>query len=241
MAEINEKLLRAIIAEVLQEMSGSSEKVSFDSGEKKSTTVVMDSPSEKKETEEMVVSPPENTEDWMQNMGEAKVGTARDEVVIAVGPAFGSSQTTNIVGVPHKEIIRQVVAGIEEEGLKARLVKVYRSSDVAFMAVDGDNLSGSGVAIGIQSKGTVVIHQRDLQPLSNLELFPQSPLITLKTYRQIGKNAAKYAKGESPTPVETLNDQMSRPRYQALSALLHIKETKEIIKGKSAQEFRISI
>ena len=33
-----------------------------------------------------------------------------------------------------------------------------------------------------------------------------------------GKNAAKYAKGESPTPVPTRNDQMARPTYQALSA-----------------------
>ena len=35
-------------------------------------------------------------------------------------------------------------------------------------------------------------------PLSNLELFPQAPLLTLDTYRQIGKNAARYAKRESP-------------------------------------------
>ncbi|WP_324061047.1 glycerol dehydratase reactivase beta/small subunit family protein, partial [Klebsiella quasipneumoniae] len=27
----------------------------------------------------------------------------------------------------------------------------------------------------------------------NLELFPQAPLLTLETYRQIGKNAARYA------------------------------------------------
>ena len=44
-----------------------------------------------------------------------------------------------------------------------------------------------GIGIGIQSKGTTVIHQRDLLPLSNLELFSQAPLLTLETYRQIGK------------------------------------------------------
>ena len=37
--------------------------------------------------------------------------------------------------------------------------------------IEGDSISGSGVCIGIQSKGTTLIHQRDLQPLSNLELF----------------------------------------------------------------------
>lgn len=133
------------------------------------------------------------------------------------------------------------MAGIEEEGLKARVVRVYRSSDVAFMAVEGDKLSGSGICIGIQSKGTTVIHQRDLQPLSNLELFPQAPLLTEEVYRAIGKNAAKYAKGESPNPVATLNDQMARPKYQALSALLHIKETKRVVKGKPADECRITL
>ena len=73
-------------------------------------------------------------------------------------------------------------------------------------------MSGSGISIGVQSKGTTVIHQRDLPPLSNLELFPQAPLLTPETYRLIGKNAAKYAKGETPNPVPTLNDQMARPK-----------------------------
>ena len=36
------------------------------------------------------------------------------KLVIAVGPAFGRSQRQTIVGVP-SEVIRQLVAGIEEE------------------------------------------------------------------------------------------------------------------------------
>lgn len=78
------------------------------------------------------------------------------------------------------------------------MIRCFKSSDVAFVAVEGDRLSGSGIAIGIQSKGTTVIHQQGLPPLSNTELFPQAPLLTLDTYRQIGKNAARYAKRESP-------------------------------------------
>ena len=66
-------------------------------------------------------------------------------------------------------------------------------------------------------------------PLSNLELFPQCPLLDLETYRAIGKNAAKYAKGETPNPVPVRNDQMVRPKYQALAAILHIKETEHVI------------
>ncbi|SQB29234.1 propanediol utilization dehydratase, medium subunit [Citrobacter koseri] len=96
-------------------------------------------------------------------------------------------------------------------------------------------------SIGIQSKGTTVIHQQGLPPLSNLELFPQAPLLTLETYRQIGKNAARYAKRESPQPVPTLNDQMARPKYQAKSAILHIKETKYVVTGKNPQELRVAL
>ncbi|MDT2815426.1 propanediol/glycerol family dehydratase medium subunit [Vagococcus carniphilus] len=222
MSEINEQLLKQIIEEVIQEMNGN----------EKSQEVVF---------KEEQPSQSSSSSDWFKSVGVAKPGNSRDEVVIAVGPAFADSQTTNILEVPHRDILRQVIAGIEEEGLKARVVKVFRSSDVAFVAVEGDQLSGSGVCVSMQSKGTAIIHQKDLQPLSNLELFPQAPLITLETYRAIGKNAAKYAKGESPNPVPMMNDQMARPKYQALSALLHIKETKHVVIGKPAEEIAVTI
>ncbi len=64
----------------------------------------------------------------------------------------------------------------------ARRITAGRASDVSFMAWDAANLSGSGIGIGIQSKGTTVIHQRDLLPLSNLELFSQAPLRRGKAY-----------------------------------------------------------
>jgi len=163
--------------------------------------------------------------------GEAQLGAKADEVIIALAPAFGKYQNKTIVNIPHSDVLREVIAGIEEEGVKARVIRVLRTSDVAFAAHDGAKLSGSGIAIGIQSRGTTVIHQKDLPPLSNLELFPQSPLLDLEVYRQIGSNAAKYAKGESPTPVPTRNDQMARPKYQAKAAVLHIKETEHVVPG----------
>lgn len=217
MVDINETLLRQIVEDVLKEMQGADKPVSF----AKSAPATG------------------NEASFLRELGTAKQGGSKDEVVIAVGPAFGLSQTTNMIGTPHKAIIRELKAGIEEEGLKARVVRCFKSSDVAFIAVEGDRLSGSGIAIGIQSKGTTVIHQDGLPPLSNLELFPQAPLLTLETYRHIGKNAAKYAKGESPQPVPTLNDQMARPKYQAKSAVLHIKETKHVVQGKVAVELEV--
>lgn len=171
--------------------------------------------------------------------GEARPATKADEVVIALAPAFGKYQNKTIVNIPHSEVLREIIAGIEEEGLRARVVRVLRSSDVAFAAHDATKLSGSGIAIGIQSRGTTVIHQKDLPPLSNLELFPQSPLLDLETYRAIGHNAAKYAKGESPTPVPTKNDQMARPKYQAKAAVLHIKETEHVVPGAKPLEIDV--
>jgi len=171
--------------------------------------------------------------------GEARPGTRSDEVVIALAPAFGIYQTKTIVDIPHDKVLRELMAGIEEEGVTPRVIRVTRTSDVCFMAHDAAILSGSGIGIGIQSKGTTVIHQKDLQMLENLELFPQAPLITLETFRSIGKNAAKYAKGESPTPVPTLNDQMARPKYQAKAAVLHIKETQHVVLNAKPVQLKV--
>lgn len=172
--------------------------------------------------------------------GEAVKGTKADEVVIGIGPAFGATQNRTIVDIPHATVLREIIAGIEEEGLTARVIRVRHTSDVAFIAHTAAKLSGSGIGIGIQSRGTTVIHQKDLEPLSNLELFPQAPLLDAATYRAIGRNAARYAKGLSPDPVPTKNDQMARPKYQAKAAVLHIKETQHVTPGAKPVELAVS-
>lgn len=182
-----------------------------------------------------VSSIPVNSKLSLSENGDAAKGVAADEVVIGLAPAFAYKQHKTMIDLPHDKVLREIIAGIEEEGMKYRIVKVYRTSDVSFIAHDAAEYSGSGIGIGIQSKGTTVIHQKDLPPLSNLELFSQAPLIDLDTYRKIGKNAAKYAKGEAPTPVPVRNDQMARPTYQAISALLHIKETELVDNNKRPQ------
>ena len=171
-------------------------------------------------------------------IGEAKKGVKSDEVIIALAPAFGKFQTETITHIPHEDVLKEIMAGIEEEGLTPRVIRVLRTSDVSILANDGAKLSGSGIGIGIQSKGTTVIHQKDLFPLTNLELFPQAPLLEREHYRMIGKNAAKYAKGESPKPVPQMNDQMARPKYQAIAALLHIKETEHVVKDSKPVELK---
>ena len=158
----------------------------------------------------------------------AEKGTDPKEVVIGVGPGFQKEIQATICGIPLSEVIREVKAGIEEEGMVPRVVKVLKTSDVCFMGLEAAKISGSGIGIGLQSKGTAVIHQKDLYPLSNLELFPQAPLMSLETYRKIGQNAAKYAKGEQVTPISSVNDPMCRAKYQVKAAIMHIAETEQV-------------
>ncbi|MCI9626752.1 MAG: propanediol/glycerol family dehydratase medium subunit [Clostridia bacterium] len=163
-----------------------------------------------------------------QEGGSAAKGVYPDEVVIGLAPAFGLDKQQTICGLSHRDVMKEMMAGVEEEGMKCRLVRVHNTSDVGFIALTAAKYSGSGIGIGIQSKGTVVIHQKDLYPLTNLELFPQAPLITLEIYRKIGKNAARYAKGQSPEPIAVMNDCMVRPKFQAKAAVMHIKETERV-------------
>lgn len=167
----------------------------------------------------------------LRDLAPAERGQRRDEVVIAVSPAFAALFSATIVGLGHADVLRQLLAGIEEQGVAARCIRVRHSCDLAVVAHTAAKLSGSGIGIGLLSRGTAMIHQRDLPRLSSLELFPQSPLLTLAAYRSIGSNAAEYAKGGSPQPVPTLNDQMARPRWQAKAALLHLKESEQIQKN----------
>ncbi|MDR1977480.1 MAG: propanediol/glycerol family dehydratase medium subunit [Synergistaceae bacterium] len=228
--KINPELLEKIVREVLAGME-----TEIETGGKSEPSLSNSSPSNPPLPASETVAGVQMTE-----KGPAARGTDPKEIVLAVSPAFATAFKTTIVDIPHSSVLRQVFAGAEEEGIHIRVIRVYHTADVAFMAHHAARISGSGIGIGILSRGTSVIHQRDLNPLSNLELFPQSPVIDLPTFRAIGKNAAKYAKGESPTPVPTNNDPMARPRYQGLAALLHNKEAGFQDRSKASQELSVS-
>jgi propanediol dehydratase medium subunit len=166
----------------------------------------------------------------------AKSSSNAKEVVIAISPAFGRELSKTIIKVDHALVLREIVSGIEEQGGIPRIIRSYHTSDLAFMGHQAAKLSGSGIGVGLQSRGTTVIHQKDLDPLSNLELFPQSPSMTLETYRAIGRNAALYALGQSVDPVPSVNDQMARPRFQAIAAILYLREAEHVVKNKKPME-----
>src|SRR3989440_6504824 len=59
----------------------------------------------------------------------ASVGDRSDEVVIAVGPAFGDALAETINGLSHRDVLAELVTGVREGGAEPRIVKIRRSSD----------------------------------------------------------------------------------------------------------------
>jgi propanediol dehydratase large subunit len=167
-------------------------------------------------------------------------GNKSDDVVIALGPAFADDLQATIGGLAHRDVLEALVAGVRGAGAEPRLVRIRRASDVAFIGHDGAVLSGSGVAIGIQSKGTTVIHRADLQPLDNLELFGMAPSLTLDSYRAIGRNAAGYALGQQVGPVPTVMDNFARAKLIVRTTLLHARETAAITPGAPPVELELA-
>jgi propanediol dehydratase medium subunit len=74
-----------------------------------------------------------------------------------------------------------------------------------------------------------VIHRADLEPLDNLELFGMAPLLTLDSYRAIGRNAAGYGLGQAVGPVPTELDNYARAKLIVTTTLLHARETQAIV------------
>lgn len=175
----------------------------------------------------------------LRETGEAEPGENPNEVVIALGPAFGTKLQATIGGLPHDQVLQALLDGIRQETVVPRIVKVYSSSDCGFIGHAGAQLSGSGIGIGIQSKGTSVIHRRDLEPLNTLELFSQAPNLTLESYRAIGRNAARYARGEPVPPVPVRIDNMARLKHIVRTTILHLVETEQVVPARPAQQVEV--
>jgi propanediol dehydratase large subunit len=171
--------------------------------------------------------------------GRATRGSDPVEVVVAVGPAFADGIRRTIGDLDHREVIEAICAGIRDGGGVPRLVRVAGVADVAFIGHEGARLSGSGVAVGLQSKGTAVIHRHDLEPLDNLELFGMSPLYTLESYRAMGLNASGYALGRRVGPVPTELDNFARAKLIVRTTLLHARETSAVRPGAPPVELEL--
>jgi propanediol dehydratase large subunit len=146
--------------------------------------------------------------------GPAEPGDDPREVVIGLSPGVGRAVWRTLSGLPVVEVLRELLAGLEEEGCKARVVRVNSTLDLGMVGLTAARLAGSGIGIGLQGKGTALIHRRDLPPLANLELYSMAPVITPTLYRLLGSNAGRHAKGATPVPARNpYTDEAIEARY----------------------------
>ena len=146
--------------------------------------------------------------------GAADVSYDPRDVVIGVSPATGKDIWVTLSGLSVADAITEILAGLEEEGCAGRIVRINDSLDLGMIGLTAARLSGSGVSVGLQAKGTALIHRRDLAPLANLELYSVAPTITRELYRMMGINAGRHAKGATPEPVRNpYSDEAIEARY----------------------------
>ncbi len=158
--------------------------------------------------------------------GLAGAGQNAYEVVIGISPAFGLQLFQTTGGNNLSAVLKCLIDGIEAGGATARVVRMHHTADTSFLGLSAAKLAGSGIGIGIQAKGTAVIHAHDRLPHNNLELFSNAPITTLEHYTAMGRNAALYALGSDvePTLVPTQGEALGA-RYHAQVALIHAIET----------------
>lgn len=146
--------------------------------------------------------------------GNAEISYDPRDVVIGVSPATGKEIWMTLSGLSVSDVLKELMAGLEEEGCIGRIVRINDSLDLGMIGLTAARLSGSGVSIGLQAKGTALIHRRDLAPLANLELYSVAPTITRDLYRMMGINAGRHAKGATPEPVRNpYSDEAIEARY----------------------------
>jgi propanediol dehydratase large subunit len=177
-----------------------------------------------------------------QTVGPASQSSDPLDVVVGISPAFGIKLFQTVAGHPLSAILGALTAGIEKGGARARIVRMRHTADTSFLGLSAARLAGSGVGIGIQAKGTAVIHQKDRLPHNNLELFSNSPITTLDHYRRMGANAAAYAQGELPEPVvvPTRGEAMGS-RYHARVSLIYAIETEMTAEGAAPEEVEVTL
>ena len=175
-----------------------------------------------------------------RTVGPAGPGGSPREVVIGISPAFGLKLFQTLAGHPLSAVLAAMTEAIAARGLTARIVRFRHTADTSFLGLSAARLSASGVGIGLQAKGTAVIHQRDRLPHNNLELFSNAPITGLEHYRRLAENAAAYALGETPEPVIVPTEgQALGSRYHARVALIHAIETGLTEDGAAPEELAL--
>ncbi len=169
--------------------------------------------------------------------GPAAPGQDPRDVVIGVSPAVGRDVWRSLSGLTVPEVLGELLAGLEEEGCTGRVVRFNDTVDLGRIGLAAARLAGSGIGIGLQGKGTALIHRRDLAPLANLELYSVAPSVTPELYRLLGANAARHAKGGTPDPARNpYSDEAIEARYHTTVIALMALERAWVRPGAAAEE-----
>jgi len=178
--------------------------------------------------------------DTLKPVGEAEQGSDPREVVIGVSPGVGRNVWRTLSGLTVIEVLDELLAGLEEEGCTARIVRVNRTLDLGMVGLTAARLSGSGIGIGLQGKGTALIHRRDLPPLANLELYSMAPIVTRDLYRVLGTNAGRHAKGATPVPARNpYTDEAIEARYHTSVISLVALEREHVSRAVAPEELEV--
>jgi propanediol dehydratase large subunit len=176
----------------------------------------------------------------LRPVGAASAGTSVRDVVIGVSPALGADVWRCLSGLSVADVLSEMLAGLEEEGCVGRVVRFPATVDLGQIGLAAARLSGSGIAIGLQGKGTALIHRRDLAPLANLELYSVAPSVTLELYRLLGANAARHAKGATPDPARNpYSDEAIEARYHTTVIALMELERARVVPGAAPVELSL--
>lgn len=150
----------------------------------------------------------------LQVRGPASRSDDPRDVVIGVSPATGQAIWRTLCGLSVDTALDELVAGLNEEGCTVRIVRFHDTVDLGLIGLQAARLAGSGIGVGLQAKGTALIHRRDLTPLANLELYSVAPSLDRLAYRQLGLNAGRHAKGATPEPQRNpYSDEAIEARY----------------------------
>jgi len=162
------------------------------------------------------------------------------EVIIGVSPAVGRDVWRCLSGLAVTDVLAELLAGLEEEGCTGRVVRFNDTVDLGRIGLAAARLAGSGIGIGLQGKGTALIHRRDLAPLANLELYSVAPAVTPELYRLLGANAARHAKGGTPDPARNpYTDEAIEARYHTTVIALMALERAWVKPGAPAEELSL--
>lgn len=177
----------------------------------------------------------------LQPNGPAARGNDPREVVVGLSPAFGLRLHKATSDLFLSRVLKALLDGIEAGGGRPRVVRIWHTADTSFLGLTAARLAGSGIGIGIQAKGTAVLHTADDYPHMNLELFSQAPITTLDHYRGLGRNAAAYTRGERPEPISIpYRGEALSARYHVQTSLIYAIETGMLEVERAPEELGVT-